>query len=502
MNKEELRNVDGSDSLHPNRSGDVVVVLRPPYQSDAGTDGQAIALSHFFGQHGYLPNTVDLANNINMHGTFVIGGPGHQAQGHGRGPAGDRHRADARVPDGDPRPAERPRARSSTTSSSTAENLHEVTILDISDYHGQLTPLAETADNLAAPGVNASFGIGGAAFLKPWFDIYGPRRRRAATKHPSVIEVAAGDSIGGATPPISNFFGDKPTIEIMNMMGIDIDGLGNHNFDHGPDYFRDDADPARATSRSSRRTSSTRTARRPAEWSPSHDVQVRRRHQGRRSSASRTTTTPALVFPGNARSVPRRDRSLPAVNAEAARLAKQVDAIVAHRPPRRDRRDADRPDRAAASTSPTASRTSTSVIGDHTDLQVLTTLRPNGVLVTENRSKGLRFTRVRIVIGPGKDGVVYKTADFHKPWDIGVTPDPAIQAKIDDLNAQLAPIFNTVDRRVDEVDPARRRVRRRRPHGRPACESLVGDLVTDAMRTDVQLDATSRSPTRAACAPT
>ena len=75
MNKEELRNVDGSDSLHPNRSGDVVVVPRPPYQSDAGTDGQAIALSHFFGQHGYLPNYVDLANNINMHATFVLGGP-------------------------------------------------------------------------------------------------------------------------------------------------------------------------------------------------------------------------------------------------------------------------------------------------------------------------------------------------------------------------------------------------------------------------------------------
>src|SRR5262249_16081855 len=37
LQKEVLRNVDGSDSLHPNRSGDVVVVLRPPYQSDAGT---------------------------------------------------------------------------------------------------------------------------------------------------------------------------------------------------------------------------------------------------------------------------------------------------------------------------------------------------------------------------------------------------------------------------------------------------------------------------------
>src|SRR5678809_52350 len=75
MDKEQLRNVDGSDSLHPNRSGDVVVVTRPPYQSDAGTSGQAIALSHFFGQHGYLPIYVDLANNINMHATFVMGGP-------------------------------------------------------------------------------------------------------------------------------------------------------------------------------------------------------------------------------------------------------------------------------------------------------------------------------------------------------------------------------------------------------------------------------------------
>src|SRR5262245_43869119 len=76
LNKEDLRNVDGSDSLHPNRSGDVVVITRPPYQSDAGTNGQVIALSHFFGQHGFEPNYVDLTNNINMHATFVLGGPG------------------------------------------------------------------------------------------------------------------------------------------------------------------------------------------------------------------------------------------------------------------------------------------------------------------------------------------------------------------------------------------------------------------------------------------
>jgi predicted AlkP superfamily phosphohydrolase/phosphomutase len=78
--KEELRNVDGSDSLHPNRSGDVVVVFRPPYQTDAATPGTLFAFSQFFGQHGYLPELVDLEHNVNMHATFVASGPGVRKQ--------------------------------------------------------------------------------------------------------------------------------------------------------------------------------------------------------------------------------------------------------------------------------------------------------------------------------------------------------------------------------------------------------------------------------------
>ena len=74
--KEELSNVDGTNALHPNRSGDVVVVFRPPYQTDASTPGQLIAFSQFFGQHGYLPELVDLDASVNMHGTFVAAGPG------------------------------------------------------------------------------------------------------------------------------------------------------------------------------------------------------------------------------------------------------------------------------------------------------------------------------------------------------------------------------------------------------------------------------------------
>jgi hypothetical protein len=76
LTKDQLANVDGSNSLNPTRSGDVVAVALPPYQFDAATPGKVIAPSGFFGQHGYLPDLVDLGHNVNMHATFVAAGPG------------------------------------------------------------------------------------------------------------------------------------------------------------------------------------------------------------------------------------------------------------------------------------------------------------------------------------------------------------------------------------------------------------------------------------------
>ena len=88
--KEQLADVDGTNSLNAMRSGDVAVVLRPPYQYDAGTPGQRIAFSQFFGQHGYLPNLVDIPRNVNMHGTFLAAGPGVRGGGGGGNGGGGR----------------------------------------------------------------------------------------------------------------------------------------------------------------------------------------------------------------------------------------------------------------------------------------------------------------------------------------------------------------------------------------------------------------------------
>jgi 2',3'-cyclic-nucleotide 2'-phosphodiesterase (5'-nucleotidase family) len=85
---------------------------------------------------------------------------------------------------------------------------------------------------------------------------------------------------------------------------------------------------------------------------------------------------------------------------------------------------------------------------------------------------------VRLTIDPSSGTVVYKTADFHKPWDIGVTPDPEIQARIDELNAQLAPILGTVIGSSTKFIP--RSDQCGGSTGR-TCESLVGDVVADSM---------------------
>jgi 2',3'-cyclic-nucleotide 2'-phosphodiesterase (5'-nucleotidase family)/predicted AlkP superfamily phosphohydrolase/phosphomutase len=474
IKKEDLRDVDGSDSLHPSRSADVTVVTRPPYQFDAATIGVEIAFSQFFGQHGYLPELVDLEHNVNMHATFIAAGPGIRKQD----PiAGIRaidvaptvsylldipgpHNARGKVlRQLFPRPGQ----------------LKEVTILDISDYHGQLVPLSEAADNVTGVGAsNPSFGIGGAAFLKPWFDAY-------RTEAPGgSITVAAGDSIG-ATPPISSFFDDKPTIELMNLMGFSADGIGNHNFDQSATFFRTEIVPLADFPYLSSNIVDA-AGRTPPEWKPSQVFDV---FDGTKLGVVGFSNEdiPQLTRPG-ALDPFHVEARLPRVQAEVNRLkSAKIGPIVVmgH-------------DGATAGTltNPTgplldladALTGVDAVIGDHTDFQVIST-RPNGTLVVENLSKGVRLTRVRLFVDAATKQVVYKTADFHKPWNIGVTPDPAIQARIDELNAQLAPILSTV------IGESTRFIPRADACGQSAgrtCESLVGNVVADAMRTTYGTD--------------
>jgi 2',3'-cyclic-nucleotide 2'-phosphodiesterase (5'-nucleotidase family)/predicted AlkP superfamily phosphohydrolase/phosphomutase len=472
MKKEELSNVDGTNALHPNRSGDVVVVFRPPYQTDAQTAGQLVAPSQFFGQHGYLPDLVNLKNNVNMHATFIAAGPGIR-----------KGKTAKNVQQVDLAPTiaylmdiQGPlNARGSILYKILKEKrLNEITILNISDWHAQFSPLAEAADNLSGGGAaNPTFPIGGAAFIDTWYDQY------EADAKGKVIRVNGGDSFGGATPPTSNFFEDRPAVEIMNMMGIDAEAVGNHQFDRGEQFLRNELIPLANFPVLSANVVFP-NGRTPPEWDPSHRFSFSGDKVG--VVGFTTEATPSLVFPGNLG--PFEVRSVvDYVQAEVDRLRKKgVKVIVALGHEGASSGTITEPTGALIDIADALEDVDV-VMGDHNDVQVLA-VRPNGVLVTENRGKGLRFTRVRIVVDR-RGKVVYKTADFHKPWTIGITPDPAIQAKIDELNAAIAPIMNT------QVGTSTRAIPRSDSCGRGdgrLCESLIGNVVTDSLRTTYSTD--------------
>jgi 2',3'-cyclic-nucleotide 2'-phosphodiesterase (5'-nucleotidase family) len=472
MLKEELKNVDGVDALHPSRSGDVVVVLRPPYQFDAATPGSRIAFSQFFGQHGYLPNLVDIPHNVNMHATFVAAGPGIK---HSSTPIANVRAIDLAPTlafllgiDGPQNTSGRIRVDITTRPS-----LKVYTILDISDYHGQLVPLAEVADNVTGTGAaNPTYSIGGAPAVDYYFD------RFAADNTNGLIRVAAGDSIG-ATPPISAFFGDTPTIEIMNLMGFNADGLGNHNFDKGSSYLRNTIVPLANFPYLSANVVDANN-KTPAEWKPSTTFNFDGAKVGLVGFTNEDA--PTLVFPGSFDPFHVGNRAQ-FVQAEVDRLrAKGVQTIVVMGHDGGVQGTLTNPQGPLIDLAHQLKGVDV-LIGDHTDFQVLARIADadgKKTLVTENKSKSARFTRITLVVDPATKTPFYTTADFHKPWVLGITPDPAIQGRIDQLNDLLKPILGgtiaTASRQITRADACGNSAGR-------TCESLVGNVVTDAMRT-------------------
>ena len=101
----------------------------------------------------------------------------------------------------------------------------DVQLLGINDFHGNLEPPAGSGGTiLPAPGQSTQLA-GGAAFLAKHI-----RDMRAT--NPNSLVVSAGDLIG-ASPLLSAAFHDEPTIEAMNQIGLDLNAVGNHEFDEG-----------------------------------------------------------------------------------------------------------------------------------------------------------------------------------------------------------------------------------------------------------------------------
>jgi 5'-nucleotidase len=98
----------------------------------------------------------------------------------------------------------------------------EVQILGLNDFHGNLEPPAGSSGRIE--GIDA----GGAAFLASHIQAL------EATNPRNTVVVSAGDLVG-ASPLVSALFHDEPTIEAFNEIGLDLNAVGNHEFDEGTD---------------------------------------------------------------------------------------------------------------------------------------------------------------------------------------------------------------------------------------------------------------------------
>ncbi len=100
----------------------------------------------------------------------------------------------------------------------------DVQLLAFNDFHGRLKPPAGFEGTIFTD--SGSTKAGGVEYLASHV-----AEHRAA--NPNTVVVAAGDVIG-ATPLLSALFHDEPTIEAMNLLGLDVAAVGNHEFDEGP----------------------------------------------------------------------------------------------------------------------------------------------------------------------------------------------------------------------------------------------------------------------------
>ncbi len=110
---------------------------------------------------------------------------------------------------------ERSRIMNAAARSEVGKTLN-LRVLGINDFHGALQGPTGTFDGKP---------VGGAEYVAGHV-----RKLRSEVAHS--LFLSNGDLIG-ATPLVSALFFDEPTIEVMNAMGLDVNTVGNHEFDKG-----------------------------------------------------------------------------------------------------------------------------------------------------------------------------------------------------------------------------------------------------------------------------
>ena len=351
-----------------------------------------------------------------------------------------------------------------------------IQLLNVSDWHGNVDPVSNT---------------GGAWNLSARW-----QQDRLALP---TLTLTAGDDFG-ASPALSNFFNEEPAVKAERMMGIQVNTLGNHNFDRGLAHLQQMIDLAGAPTSSS------------APGQPYQYVSANLKNLdgnltgvepvayfnvgGAKVAVIGITNeeAPNLVLPGSFGAVEVTD-GVAAANkfARIARKAKADAVIVITHKGVRGFTDGQPTGELIDFANAVDSSLIDVVIGDHTDIQFSGTV--NGILVHENRSFGLTYAKTLLTVDPGQPGqagtVTSKTVSFVTPGPSGAlgsnntsctggTPAATFcdQAIVDMLVPYREQLADKLDEPVGTTtEPFKRggNIERRQ-------EVPLGDLIADGMQ--------------------
>ena len=357
----------------------------------------------------------------------------------------------------------------------------ELRFLTISDWHAQLDPLFVFGEGT----------FGGAAELSTYFQM-------ERLDNPNTLTLTAGDAYG-ASPPLSSFFNEEPAVESMNLMGFDVDTFGNHNFDRGVGHLQQMIDLAefQYLSANLRDRDNDEDSDSDSDSDGDRDddndldsLEGVKKFEifdvgGVKVAVIGITNpeAPTLVFPGRFGDIEVTDpvRAARKARKQAKRHGAKVFVAITHL----GVAGFDAEGNAFGPLIDFANKAKgfDIIFGDHTNVEFAGVIKK--ALVVENRSRGRTYARVDLTVDPRNGRVIERSVEFVDPVSSAVTPDPAIVAFLDPLRAQLDVLLGAVIGestvfipRADECG---------RSDGR-TCESLVGDVTTDAMRTTYGTD--------------
>jgi 5'-nucleotidase len=351
-----------------------------------------------------------------------------------------------------------------------------IQVLSTNDFHGRLNP--QTVDGAPA---------GGAAWLAAYLE-------RAEAANPGGTLLVDGGDLVGATPLESQYFEDRPTIDVANAIGYDDVTFGNHEFDAGTDRLARQVDWAAFPYWSANVID--RSTRRPFLHPAPYEIFAR---GGVNVGVINLTTesTPGIVNPSGIEGLSFAS-TVKTANMTVAKLRKQgirTVIIVGHLgtdqclPEPKPGCDGDTlvtdPNDIARNEAARLAREVDDevdlIVAGHTHQGVNTTI--DGKRVVEAYSYGTAYTDVDMKVSAETGNVASSSASVIRTWHNNprtgkqaVTPDPEVQRIVDQANEAVAPIKNEVVGHTN-VDLTRTQV----PSAPPGGESNLGDVAADAM---------------------